>query len=219
MQGRQQRARVHYARWAALALGFNVMAFLGSPAAAQENCVTHAVEAERQLNIPSGLLVAISLVESGEGGAPSPFAMSVQGRSIYARSSGDAVRHLRDKKGKLLNNVYVGCMQLSLAAHRTSFEPVERIVQPRDNVYYAGRLLLRLHGEQGSWKTAVARYNGGSLRQAQSYVCKIWQHLTELDPQSAKLLESARCDGSTPASVAPRTRRSFQKAQEVASLN
>jgi hypothetical protein len=197
----------------------SAIAFAGTPAAAQESCVDNAVEVERKLNIPSGLLVAISLVESGMAGAPNPFAMSVEGRPIYASSSSDAARHLRDKKGKLRNNVYVGCMQLSLAAHRTSFAPIERIADPRENVLYAGRLLVRLHGEQGSWKTAVARYNGGSLRQAQNYVCKIWQHLTELDAPSAKLLESPRCDTSNPVSVAPRTRRTFEKAQEVAAIN
>jgi F0F1-type ATP synthase membrane subunit c/vacuolar-type H+-ATPase subunit K len=219
MQERRQRVRVFNARWAGLALGIGILAGLGNPAVAQENCVTHAVEVERQLNIPSGLLVAIALVESGMDGAPSPFAMSVQGRPIYARSSADAARHLRDSKGKLRSNVYVGCMQISLSAHRASFQPIERIVEPRENVLFAGQLLRRLHGEQGNWKTAVARYNGGSLRQAQAYVCKIWQHLTELDPQSAKLLESPRCENSAPASVAPGTRKTFRNAQQIAAIN
>lgn len=223
MRERQQRVRRTQRGWIALAIGLCAAPIVAKPVQAQtqtqESCVTHAVEAERKYNIPPGLLVAIALVESGQDGSPSPFAMSVQGRPIYARNINDAARHLRDKHGQLKSNVYVGCMQLSLGTHRGQFSPVERIVEPKENVFYAGRLLLRLHGEEGSWKTAVARYNGGSMRQAQSYVCKIWQHLNELDTKSAKLLESARCGNDEPASIAPATRRTFRNAQQVAALD
>lgn len=185
----------------------------------KESCVTHAVEAEQKLGIPSGMLVAIALVESGQDGAPHPFAMSVQGRPYYARNVSDAARHLRDHRGQLRSNTYVGCMQLSVATHRGEFQPLEKIVEPRDNVFYAGQLLVRFHGEEGNWKTALTRYNGSSGRRAQAYVCKIWQSLSELDTQSAKLLASSRCEDSDPVSVAPRTRRSFRNAQQVAAIN
>ncbi len=218
MRDRQQRVRLSFGGWLALAVGLCTTPLVAKPALAQDTCVTHAVEAERQFNIPPGLLVAIALVESGMDGAPHPFAMSVQGRPVFARSTSDAARHLRDSRGQFKPNVYVGCMQISLSSHRGQFQPVERIVDPRENVFYAGRLLLRLHGEEGSWKSAVARYNGGSTRRAQGYVCKVWQHLSELDGKSAKLLESPRCD-TEPVSIAPSTRRSFRNAQQVAALN
>ncbi|HYH22759.1 MAG TPA: transglycosylase SLT domain-containing protein [Azospirillum sp.] len=187
-----------------------------TPALAQDSCVTSAIEVERTLNIPSGLLVAIALVESGQDGVPHPYAMSVNGRPIMARSTQDAVRHLKDRQGQIRSNVYVGCMQLSLTHHRGQFNPVERIADPRENVAYAGRLLLRLHGEEGNWRSAVARYNGASMRRAQAYVCKVWQHLSELDGSSAKLLESSKCDDSDPPSIAPKTRRVFRNSQVAA---
>jgi len=219
MRERKQRARSSAGGWIALAIGLCAAPLFAKPVLAQDACVAHAVEAERKFNIPPGLLVAISLVESGQDGAPNPYVMSVGGRAVYARSANDAARHLRDKRGQLKENVYVGCMQLSLSTHRGQFQPVERIVEPKENVFYAGRLLLRLHGEEGSWKTAVARYNGASPRQAQGYICKIWQHLNELDAKSAKLLESARCGDSEPANIAPATRRTFRNAQQVAALD
>ncbi len=219
MRGRKQRIRATLGGRFALAAGLLMAPLAVTPALAQESCVTHAVEAEQKLDIPSGLLVAIALVESGQDGAPHPFAMSLQGRSYFARNVGDAARHLRDHRGQLRSNVYVGCMQLSLASHRGQFQPVERIVEPRDNVFYAGKLLVRFHGEEGNWKTALARYNGGSNRRSQAYVCKIWQHLSELDAQSAKLLASSRCEDSDPVSVAPKTRRSFRNAQQVAAID
>lgn len=207
------------ARRIALGVGLLMAPLAAKPALAQDSCVTAAVEVEQKLNIPSGLLVAIALVESGQDGAPHPFAMSVQGRPYYARNVSDAARKLRDSRGNLRSDTYVGCMQLSVDSHRGQFQPVERIVDPRENVQYAGKLLLRFHGEEGNWKTALARYNGGSARRAQGYICKIWQHLNELNEQSAKLLASSRCDDTDPVSVAPKTRRSFQRAQEVAAIN
>ncbi|PWC76135.1 lytic transglycosylase [Azospirillum sp. TSH64] len=229
MRGRNQRVGATGCGRFALAAGLLTasMAVLTVSGTAQaqsatqskESCVTHAVEAEQKLGIPSGMLVAIALIESGQDGAPHPFAMSVQGRPYYARNVSDAARHLRDHRGQLRSNTYVGCMQLSVASHRGEFQPLEKIVEPRDNVFYAGQLLVRFHGEEGNWKTALTRYNGSSGRRAQAYVCKIWQSLSELDTQSAKLLASSRCEDSDPVSVAPRTRRSFRNAQQVAAIN
>lgn len=219
MRERVQRVRGTLGGWIALAIGLCTTPLFATPALAQDSCVTHAVDAERKLNIPPGLLVAIALVESGQDGAPSPFAMSVQGRPIYARNAKEAARYLKDGKGQLKPNVYVGCMQLSLASHRGQFQPIESIVDPRENVLYAARLLVHLHGEAGSWKTALARYNGSSSGRAHAYVCKVWQHLSELDAKSAKLLESPRCGDGEPASIAPGTRRTFRNAQQVAAIN
>ncbi|MFS2010114.1 transglycosylase SLT domain-containing protein [Azospirillum sp. CT11-132] len=227
MRGRNQRAGATTCGRFALAAGLltaplvalSVSGTAQAQTVSKESCVTHAVEAEQKLGIPSGMLVAIALVESGQDGTPHPFAMSVQGRPYYARNVSDAARHLRDHRGQLRSNTYVGCMQLSVATHRGEFQPLEKIVEPRDNVFYAGQLLVRFHGEEGNWKTALARYNGSSGRRAQAYVCKIWQSLGELDTQSAKLLASSRCEDTDPVSVAPRTRRSFHNAQQVAAIN
>lgn len=182
-------------------------------------CVQHAAEAEQALDIPRGLLLAIALVESGQDGIPHPYAMSVNGRAVSARNVSDASRHLKDRRGQMRGNVYVGCMQLSLAHHRSQFQPAEAIVEPKQNVWYAARLLVRLHTDEGSWKSAVARYNGGSTRQARNYVCKVWQNLNELDTRSARLLESAGCDDSGNGSVTPATRRSYRNAQQVAAID
>lgn len=200
----------------ALALGMALTPVTATSALAQDTCATHAVDAEQKLNIPAGMLLAVALVESGTDGTPNPYAISSGGRAIVARNGQEALRRLRDRSGKLLANAYVGCMQLSVAVHRTSFQPVERIIDPRENVWYAGRLLVRLHGEEGSWKAALARYNGTTTRRAQAYVCKVWQHLTELDRNSAKLIESPKCDDSDRPSIAPSTRRVFRDAQVAA---
>lgn len=217
MRGWNQRVRTMLGGVLALGLGMALTPLAAqSAAAASDGCVAHAVDAEQKLNIPAGMLLAIALVESGTDGVPNPYAISADGRAVVARNTHDASRHLRDRSGRLRQNTYVGCMQLSVQAHKGQFAPVEKIVDPRENVWYAGRLLVRLHGEEGSWKAAIARYNGTSPRRAQAYVCKVWQNLTELDADSARLIASPKCDDSERASIAPATRRTFRNAQVAA---
>jgi hypothetical protein len=181
------------------------------PGVSPNDCSAHTSSVERQLKLPNGILLAIALVESGQGGAPQSLALSLGQRSVVANSVEDAARRLRAVSEEA--SAYVGCMQLSYRHHRRAFPSVERMVDPKSNVLYAGRLLRRFHGETGSWRSALARYNGASAEQAQSYVCKIWNHLSELDWKSAKLLALHGCGEMNPPEIAPRTRRAFRQAQ------
>lgn len=184
------------------------------PAAAKSDCVSYAAETERELGIPAGILASIAMVESGGGGDPNPYIMSINGRPVFAKSATDAAKRLRDKKGRLAASAYIGCMQISLHVHKSQFSSLDEIVDPRENIRYAGRLLLRLHGEEGNWRSAIARYNGAPIRSAQGYVCKVWRYLNEFDSASARLIESNRCE-EVAASISPRTRSTFKSAQVV----
>jgi hypothetical protein len=179
------------------------------------SCTEHVLEAEQELNIPRGLLLSIALVESGQDGSPQPFAMNLDGKTVYSDSASEAKAHLLDKQGRVRQNATVGCMQLSVQHHRANFRPVERILDPSANVWYAARYLKRLRADSGSWSVAVARYNGGSRSQQRQYTCKIYQHLESLDKTSASLLEGTRCAQGDPA-IAPETRRAFRRAQVAA---
>lgn len=193
--------------------GLAIMSSLPA-AAAGNDCVAHAAEIERELGIPAGILASIAMVESGGGGAPNPYIMNVNGRAVFAKNAADAAKRLRDKKGRLVSSAYIGCMQISLRVHKAQFDSLEDIVNPRDNVRYAGQLLVRLHQEEGNWRSAIARYNGASIRAAHGYVCKVWRYLNEFDSASARLIESNRCE-EVAAAISPRTRSSFKNAQAV----
>lgn len=183
-----------------------------APTAKADDCVSYAAETERDLGIPSGILASIAMVESGGGGSTNPYIMNVNGRAVFAKSADDAAKRLRDKKGRLASSAYIGCMQISLHAHKSQFNSLHQIVNPRENVRYAGELLVRLHAEEGNWRSAIARYNGAPIRAAQGYVCKVWRYLNEFDSASARLIESNRCD-EVAAAISPRTRTSFKSAQ------
>lgn len=197
-------------------IGLCGLAAASSTSAKADDCVTYAAETERELGIPSGILASIAMVESGGDGATNPYMMNVNGRAISAKNPSDAARRLVDKKGRLAS-AYVGCMQISIRAHKGQFGSLTDIVDPRENVRYAGQLLVRLHGEEGNWRSAIARYNGAPIRAAQGYVCKVWRYLNEFDSASARLIESNRCD-EVAAAISPRTRTSFKSAQ-VSEIN
>jgi hypothetical protein len=191
------------------------MWFIPPGTAQAASCTEHVLEAEQELSIPRGLLLSIALVESGQDGSPQPFAMNLDGKTVYSDSASEAKAHLLDKQGRVRQNATVGCMQLSVQHHRANFRPVERILDPSANVWYAARYLKRLRADSGSWSVAVARYNGGSRSQQREYTCKIYQHLESLDKTSASLLEGTRCAQGDPA-IAPETRRAFRRAQVAA---
>ncbi len=212
-----RRARPVAGGLVALTLGLGLSQLLVSPAKASENdCHTNTSVVERQLHIPNGLLLAISLVESGVDGVPQPNALSFGERSLVAHSRDEAVHRLETAGGGVRNDAYVGCMQLSVRYHRSAFHSLDKMMDPRANIWYAGQMLLRLRSQTGNWSRAVARYQGGSPRQSHAYVCRVWNHLAELDWNSAKTLEPRRCGEMSPPEIAPKTRRAFRQAQVAA---
>lgn len=192
-------------------------AFLLSAAPAQAGCVDHIVAAEKENDIPKGLLLAVSLVESGGSGTPNPYIMNVRGRVVVPNSEAEAARYLRDSKGNLRSSVYAGCMQLSLTHHKDAFRPVEKIVNPESNVRYAAKFLVALRRETGSWAGAVARYNGASRPEAvAAYQCKVQRQLVNLGADtSAALVGSGDCAATEVPAVAPRTRRALHRVTET----
>jgi hypothetical protein len=183
---------------------------------AQAACVDNIIQAEKEFGIPKGMLLAVSLVESGGGGTPSPYLMNVRGRAVAPQTEADAARYLRDSKGNLRDSVYAGCMQLSLAHHKQAFRPVEKIVNPEANVRYAAKYLLQLRQEVGSWAGAVARYNGSAGVKAAAYQCKVQRQLVSLGAsQSASLIDARNCGAMDTPNIAPRTRRAFEQHDDT----
>ena len=180
--------------------------------AARAGCLEHLGPAEKQNGIPRGLLMAIALVESGSGGNPTPYALNINGRAIMAKTAADAAKYLRDPQGRLRTSATAGCMQLSVSHHKNAFRPVEKIMEPKENVYYAARYLARLRTETGSWAGAVARYNGGTGKLGKLYQCKVQRALVGLGADSVKLIDGTNCSQTKVPHIAPNTRRAFEEA-------
>lgn len=134
------------------------------------DCHAAAAEAERHAGLPSGLLVAIAMVES----SGNPIAVRVDGPPVTApRSFSDAVELVRGLalKGRAAD---VGCFQLNLGWHSGSFAGPASILDPVAQAHFAARWLLLLKGRHGTWTEAVAHYHGASDEALRArYVCRV----------------------------------------------
>ncbi len=189
---------------------FNANAFGSVPKGKSSDCLKHIFEAEETYGIPSGLLLAISLVESGKNGSPHPYALNLNGRSVYSSNIQHASQQIRLKNGKVRPNISVGCMQLQVSYHKKHFQPLDRILEPSANVDYAARFLSSLYRQTKSWPRAVKRYNGGSVQQVNKYVCKVHAHLHTLNTKSASVLRHEPCGRNSTPFISAETKRAFK---------
>jgi hypothetical protein len=186
-------------------LAFAAM-LLGAGSAFANACTSAIDSAERRYGIPSRLLLAVAITESGVNGIPYPWTVHLAGRAIYAPNQAAASRYLRDPKGRVRANAFAGCMQLSVRYHQASFAQPEHMLEPAQNVSYAARFLASLKGDWGGWAEAVSHYQGGKPRQQLAYLCKVWRTLGALEPASLRELGAPGCGAlpqPDPAEVLP----------------
>jgi soluble lytic murein transglycosylase-like protein len=159
------------------------------------DCAVLAKQAERDYDIPSGLVQAIAQVESGHN----PWAVAVGTKMMVKDDKDHAMRVVRTRPAK---GIYVGCMQLSVKHHEWAFDNKLDMLDPARNVDYGAQLLVELQEATGNWSKAVQRYQGGSPEQRQRYACKIAVKLRGIDPKSPALAELPRCGDKAPAKPA-----------------
>jgi len=128
-------------------------------------CLRYVQSYERSMRIPSGLLVAISYVESGRPIGPNnspvawPWTINVGGRGQYFETKEQAVQETRRLMDEGQRSIDVGCMQINLRYHPNAFRSLDDAFDPATNVAYGAQYLQSLHNVQGSWQKAVERYH------------------------------------------------------------
>jgi soluble lytic murein transglycosylase-like protein len=146
-------------------------------------CEKHMNAAAVAEDVPIGLLYAVALTETGSGGELNPFALNIEGTPFLAGSKTEAVamfQKAREADKKLID---LGCMQINYYYHHRSFSSIPAMLDPRQNVYYAAKLLRSLRARHGSWTEAVARYHAGPKNKPAQhrYVCKVLTHMVASD--------------------------------------
>jgi|GEM_PF-1152043 soluble lytic murein transglycosylase-like protein len=175
--------------FAALALTWGI----GSPAAeeAEPNACRIAIRAaEVRYDLPSDLLLAMGMVESGLN----PFAINIAGRPAQPDNVAEAELLLVDVDGKHYRDMTIGCMQLHARWHKANFgNRPERMLDAAANVDYAARYLRHLYEQEGSWRVAVGRYNAGGKggRAYNRYICLVDRKLRQLKSETRLGCESA----------------------------
>ena len=131
--------------------------------------------AAKRHDLPVAILYAVALTETGRRGALQPFALNIDGRSVFPDSISAALTAVGVAQANGAKFIDIGCMQINRRFHGRNFASLAAMFEPRRNVDYAARFLKQLRIQEGSWTLAVARYNAGpNNNPAQKrYVCAV----------------------------------------------
>nr|WP_244300751.1 transglycosylase SLT domain-containing protein [Roseibium hamelinense] len=152
---------------------------MAAAASAQNVCEREMMAAAKQYEVPLGVLYAVGLTETGRKNSLYPYALNIEGRSVFPPSARAALQDIASAQQAGKKLIDIGCMQINHYYHSREFRSVDHMLEPRANVQYAARFLKQLRSSHGSWTMAVARYHAGpNNNPAQKrYVCKVIENM------------------------------------------
>ncbi|MFC7738791.1 transglycosylase SLT domain-containing protein [Roseomonas sp. GCM10028921] len=142
-------------------------------------CRAAIQRAEREARLPSGLLSAIALVESGRLDPRSgrvvswPWTINAEGQGRFFESRSEAVDAVKELAARGVRVVDVGCMQVNLFHHPDAFPSLDEAFDPLTNARYAARFLTRLYTAASDWIAAVGRYHSSTEERAEVYRARV----------------------------------------------
>lgn len=146
-------------------------------------CEKELYRVSQSEGVPLAVLYAVGLTESGNKGRLHPYALNIEGKTVFARDKSHALKTFADarKQGKKL--IDLGCMQVNHHYHGEHFSGPSEMLVPDKNVTYAARFLKQLRNDHGSWTMAVARYHASARnKKAQKrYICNVIANLVRSD--------------------------------------
>lgn len=149
----------------------------GRTASTDISCDLAAAKAERDWNIPAGILSAVGTVESGRSGrtgrAPWPWTINAAGRGTYHDTKGDAVATVLAIMIRGFPYIDVGCFQVDIAYHAGVFRSLDDAFDPEKNAQAAAKILLTERSRAPDWDTAVARYHSAIPGLGSAYLDRV----------------------------------------------
>lgn len=143
------------------------------------SCEVAIEHAERKLDLPEGLLLAMGKVEAQYAGRVWPWSLNVRGEEVRHESYSDALAHLRTLRNRGVDNIDVGCLQLNLFWVARGM-PLEKTLDPVTNALTAGFHLRDLRQKHRSWSKAVALYHSRRSRNQQRYQCRVGRAFADI---------------------------------------
>ena len=144
-------------------------------------CRGAIADAEARHDIPSQLLMAVALVETGRWDeasqrvVPWPWTVYAQGKGYYFSNAAQAAAEVERLQALGVRNIDVGCMQINLHYHPDAFTNLDAAFDPASNVAYAAGFLTNLYAAKRSWAGAVALYHSTTPKYAKPYRKKVIQ--------------------------------------------
>lgn len=138
-------------------------------------CEAEILRASQTHGIPPGILYSVGLAETGVKGSLQPYALNVEGEAVFAGSAAEARAAFEAARRRGARLVDLGCMQINHHYHAEHFRSVMAMLDPRRNVDYAARFLIKLKKRHKTWAMAVARYHAGPNNDPaqKRYVCRV----------------------------------------------
>lgn len=101
--------------------------------------------------------------------------MNIEGKAVFKHSAREAIAAFNEAQSHGATLIDLGCMQINHHYHGANFASIEEMFDPRRNVDYATRFLVRLKARHTSWSLAVARYHAGPDNDPaqKKYVCQV----------------------------------------------
>ncbi|AQX27745.1 Transglycosylase SLT domain-containing protein [Bartonella sp. JB63] len=148
-------------------------------AIAENICEAEMITASKRYNVPLGILYAVGLTETGHKESLQPYALNIDGRTVFAKNQSEALHIFKNAKRHGAKLIDVGCMQINYYYHGKNFSSVAEMLKPHLNVDYAAHFLKDLHQKEGSWTMAVARYHAGPNNDPaqKRYVCRVMRNM------------------------------------------
>jgi soluble lytic murein transglycosylase-like protein len=134
-------------------------------------------------NVPLGVLYAVGLTETGNKGSLHPYALNIEGKTVFASTKAEAMGHFRKARHDGKRLIDLGCMQVNHHYHGSKFKSPETMLDPQTNIKYAARFLKDLYTSEGSWTAAVARYHASPRNKTaqRRYICSVIRNLVASD--------------------------------------
>lgn len=163
-----------------------------------KTCSIAVQSQERKNDIPTGLLHAISLAESGrwlnnpktaEGeNIAWPWTVTTGGKGHFLPNRLDAIAFVKSLQADGVENIDVGCMQINLKYHPNAFGSIEQAFDPRKNAAYAAKFLSERKALSQSWMQAAGDYHSFTPELNKKYIKKVtalWHKTTSAKYRTA----------------------------------
>jgi hypothetical protein len=182
-------------RFSRFLLLFSCFLFARSGMAAVEDIPPDYRLAARKAGIPSAVLYAVTLQESGmwrEGRfAPWPWTLNVAGRPRRFENRMDACRELtKSLRAHPLKRVDVGLAQINLGHQRHRYQRPCDLLDPRQNLAVAADILREQYRPGEGWLAAIDRYHrpagGAPALRYRQHVRKHLARILQTPPQQPK---------------------------------
>lgn len=153
-------------------------------------CLSAAMQWERKMQTPDGLVRAIALAESARWdpldarSIPWPWTVNNGGAGTHYATKEAAIQAVLDLQAQGETNIDVGCMQINLRWHGENFQSLHQAFDPNYNMKVAAGILSNQYRAHRDWGTASGNYHSATPHLHTRYRKKVDALLASLDQRA-----------------------------------